>query len=234
MDELLERFLTYLQMRRNASPYTVKNYGNDIGQFIDYCREQGVGSPERVDRSLLRSYLAELDTVGYAKASIARRVSELRSFGDFLMRERILEHNPFRTVSAPRIPRRLPKYLTVAEVEALLETEGNRSDGPRYLACNERLAANRTFVIEQDPVRGVDAVGLAVVDRDPVRVKFGDGVGRARIERGLFVLRNFLHEAVELRRGGLIEPGLVLHLENAQGLEQPDRAQRVRIGRVFR
>jgi integrase/recombinase XerC len=120
MDELLKRFLTYLRAGRNASPYTIKNYGNDIGQFLDYCRERGVGSLVRVDRSLLRDYLAELDAAGYVKASIARRVAELRSFGDFLVREGVLERNPFRLVSAPRIPKRLPQYLTVAEVEALL------------------------------------------------------------------------------------------------------------------
>jgi integrase/recombinase XerC len=120
MDELLERFLSYLRTGRNASPYTIKNYGNDIGQFLDYCRSRGVETLERVDRSLLRRYLAELDAAGYVKASIARRVAELRSFGDFLVREEVLARNTFRTVNAPRVPQRLPHYLTVAEVEALL------------------------------------------------------------------------------------------------------------------
>jgi integrase/recombinase XerC len=121
MKELLDRFLSYMEAQ-NSSPYTIKNYGNDIGQFLDYCREQGIGSLAGIDRSLLRSYLAELDAVGYVKASISRRVAELRSFGNFLVREKILERNPFRAVSAPRVPQRLPKYLTVAEVEALLAT----------------------------------------------------------------------------------------------------------------
>ncbi|MGD1994818.1 MAG: tyrosine recombinase [Anaerolineae bacterium] len=120
MDRLLEKFLTYLRAGRNASPYTIKNYGHDIGQFLDYCRTQGVSSLEQVDRSMLRRYLSELDGAGYVKASIARRVAELRSFGDFLVREEVLERNPFRMVGAPRVPKRLPQYLTVAEVEMLL------------------------------------------------------------------------------------------------------------------
>ena len=120
MEGWLERFLTHMRAERNASPYTVKNYRTDIGQFLDYCRGQGVRSPGQVDRPLLRSYLAELKAAGYVKASIARRVAELRSFGDFMVREGALERNPFRMVSAPRIPKRLPHYLTVAEVEALL------------------------------------------------------------------------------------------------------------------
>jgi integrase/recombinase XerC len=119
MRELLDRFLSYMEAQ-NASPYTIKNYGNDIGQFLDYCREQGVSALAQVDRSLLRNYLAELDDVGYVKASISRRVAELRSFGNYLVREKTLEHNPFRAISAPRVPQRLPKYLTVAEVDALV------------------------------------------------------------------------------------------------------------------
>jgi integrase/recombinase XerC len=121
MQGLLEQFLVYLETSRNASPHTVKNYGNDIGQFLDYCKAQEVHSPEQIDRSLLRSYLAELDDAGYVKASIARRVAEMRSFGEFLVQEGALERNTFRTVSAPRIPKRLPQYLTVAEIETLLQ-----------------------------------------------------------------------------------------------------------------
>jgi integrase/recombinase XerC len=120
MEALLRRFLDYLRANRNASAYTLKNYGTDIGQFLAYGREHGVTDVAQIDRPFLRDYLAALAERGYVKASIARRLAELRSFGAFLVREGLTEHNPFRLVSAPRTPRRLPRYLTVAEVEALL------------------------------------------------------------------------------------------------------------------
>jgi integrase/recombinase XerC len=159
MDGLLERFLTYLRAGRNASPYTVKNYRNDIGQFLDYCRARGVGSIEQVDRLLLRAYLAELDAAGYVKASIARRMAELRSFGDFLVREDVLERNPFRTVGAPRIPKRLPQYLTTAELEVLLSVPDTSTPlGLRNRAIIEVLYAAGLRVSE--------LVGLNVTDVD--------------------------------------------------------------------
>jgi integrase/recombinase XerC len=159
MDRLLERFLTYLRAGRNASPYTVKNYCNDIGQFLDYCRARGVSSLEQVDRSLLRSYLAELDAAGYVKASIARRVAELWSFGDFLVREEALERNPFRMVGAPRVPKRLPAYLTVAELEALLVVPDTSTPlGQRDRAIIEVLYAAGLRVSE--------LAGLDVTDVD--------------------------------------------------------------------
>jgi len=156
---LLERFLSYLEINRNASPYTIKNYGNDIGQFVDHCQAQGVSSLEQVDRSLLRNYLAELDEAGYVKASIARRVSELRSFGDFLVREDVLERNPFRAISAPRVPQRLPQYLTVAEVEMLLAAPDTSTPlGLRNRAIIEVLYAAGLRVSE--------LVGMDVADVD--------------------------------------------------------------------
>ncbi|MBN1976167.1 MAG: tyrosine recombinase XerC [Anaerolineae bacterium] len=175
MQELLDRFLSYMEAH-NSSPYTIKNYGNDIGQFLDYCREQGVGALAEIDRSLLRDYLAELDAVGYVKASISRRVAELRSFGNFLVQEKVIERNPFRTVSAPRIPQRLPKYLTVAEVEALLAVP----DTTTPLGLRDRAIIE---VLYGAGLRVSELVGLDVGDADPrqgqVRV-MGKG-GKERI-----------------------------------------------------
>ena len=159
MDSLLQRFLTYLRASRNASPYTVKNYGSDIGQFLDYCKDRGVSSLEQVDRSLLREYLAELDAAGYVEASIARRVAELHSFGDFLVREEVLKRNPFRMVGAPRVPERLPRYLTVAELEALLAVP----DTSTPLGLRDRAIIE---VLYAAGLRVSELVGLDLADVD--------------------------------------------------------------------
>ena len=175
MDELLNRFLVYMQAGQNASPYTIKNYRTDIGQFLGYCRGQGVSAPGQVDRALLRGYLGELDAAGYVKASIARRVAELRSFGDFLVREGVLEYNPFRMVSAPRAPKRLPCYLTVAEVEALLAVLDTSTPlGLRDRAIVEVLYAAGLRVSE---LAGLD---LADVDLTQAQVRV---VGKGSKER---------------------------------------------------
>ena len=163
-DRLLERFLIYLRATRNASPYTVKNYGTDIGQFLDYCREREINSLAQVDRSLLRNYLAELDAVGYAKASIARRLAELRSFGEFLVLENGWERNSFRLVSAPRIPKRLPRYLTVAEVEALLAVPDTAT--PRGLRDQAIIE-----VLYGAGLRVSELAGLDVMDVDLVQAQ---------------------------------------------------------------
>ncbi len=175
MDDLLERFLDHMENIRDASPYTIKNYGNDIGQFLAYCQEQGIESITQVDRPLLRQYLAELNNVGYVKASIARRISELRSFGDFLVREEALDSNIFRMVNTPRVPKRLPEYLTVPEIEALLAT----TDGSETLGMRNRA------IIEVLYGAGLRVGELVALDIGDVDLDFGQVrvIGKGRKER---------------------------------------------------
>lgn len=140
LSKSLEWFLDYCKSVRGHSSHTVRNYKNDIGQFLTYCEGQGVESLGQITRTSLRRYLAHLDAVNYAKSSVARRVAELRSFGDFLVREGALAENVFRTISIPRVPKRLPQYLTVAEVKALLSVpDTSTPQGVRNRAIVEVL-----------------------------------------------------------------------------------------------
>jgi integrase/recombinase XerC len=226
--ELLERFLAYLQLVRNASPYTVKNYGNDIGQFLEYCRGQGVAEMGQIDRLLLRRYLAELDGLGYAKASIARRVSELRSFGDFLVREEVLERNVFNTISAPRVPKRLPRYLTVDEVGALLAVPDTSTPrGLRDHAIIEVLYAAGLRVSE------LVALDVQDVDLEQAQVRVMGKGSKERIgllgDWAVRAVRTYLRDGrpallgqlpakamwLNHRGGRLTERGVTLILSNA-------------------
>ena len=120
MQKDLRRFLNYLTAERDASPYTISNYRREIAQFLGFVETEGVTNWEGVTRVVLRRYLGWLNSQGYAKASIARRLSELRSFGRFLMRERIVPQNPFRAVSSPKLPRRLPNAISQPDAKMLV------------------------------------------------------------------------------------------------------------------
>ncbi len=122
----------------------------------------------------------------------------------------------------------------IAEKQLVLQAELDRGDGAGDLAGDEGFAARRPFVIEQDAVRGMHVIGFAIIDRDPIGVKLGRRIGRARIKRRGFALRYFLRQTVKLRRRGLIEPDLVLEAQDADGFKQAQRAERVGIGGVFR
>lgn len=127
----LDGYLRYLKGVRNASPYTVRNYGAEIGEALRWLVDSGARSWADIDRPRLRAMLGAPHVAALAPASVARRISELRAFGRYLTRERGLPTDPFRGLRAPKMAQRLPKVLSVEEVLALLDAPP--PGGPRGL-----------------------------------------------------------------------------------------------------
>ena len=94
---MVDKFLRYLQVEKNTSPLTVKNYAADISLFSNFLAER-LGKDfqwQKIGVLDIRAYLALLNKEKYARTTIARRISSLRSFYKFLMRENYVEQNPF-------------------------------------------------------------------------------------------------------------------------------------------
>ena len=123
--------------------------------------------------------------------------------------------------------------VEVAEEELGLEAGLDAGEAAGDLAGDEGLAAQGGLVVEEDAVAGVDTVGLAVVDADPVGVHLGDGVGAAGIEGGCFPLGDLLDEAIEFAGGGLVELGFLFEAEDADGFEEAEGAEGVGVGGVL-
>lgn len=120
MQQDLDRYVVYLEVERNLSPYTVRNYRTEIGQFIEFAQAHGVKEWRLVDKALVRRWLADLRVGGYAPGSIARKLSEVRACCTYLVREDRLDHNPLANISAPKQPKRQPRVLSYDEVLAML------------------------------------------------------------------------------------------------------------------
>ena len=101
------------------------------------------------------------------------------------------------------------------------------------LATDKRLSSQRALVIEEDAIGCVQPVGLSVVHRNPIGVDLGGGVGRPGVEGRRLPLRGSAGAAKHLRRRSLIEAGAFSHVEYANGFEEAQRSQSIRIGRVF-
>ncbi|MFC2056047.1 tyrosine recombinase XerC [Chloroflexota bacterium] len=155
MQEVFNRYINYLEAERNASPYTVRNYTTDllgsrrIKGFFAFLAEKGIKSLGEADRSLLRDYLTYLVEEGLVKASIARKLSTIRSFYRYLVREEILSVNPMQEASSPKLDRRLPSFLTTDEITRLLEAPNIATpQGQRDRALMELLYASGLRVSE--------------------------------------------------------------------------------------
>ena len=161
MEKALAEYINYLIAERNVSPHTVANYRREIGDFLEYLQKnQRVTRWTAVSPAVLRRYLAWLHDRTYAKGSIVRRISELRSFYNYLRRRGIVERNPVSLIHAPKLPRRLPRPLNVEEVYALLnQPDGATPAGQRDRAMLEMLYAAGLRVSELVGL-DVDAVDL--------------------------------------------------------------------------
>ena len=148
MQEVFNKYINYLEAERNASAYTVRNYTTDLLHFFQFLRDKKISSLKEVDKHVLRDYLARLMEQGFVKASIARKLSAIRSFYRYLLREKIVSTSPVST-SSPKLDKRLPAFLTVGEMERLLEAPDLASPvGQRDRALLELLYASGIRVSE--------------------------------------------------------------------------------------
>lgn len=122
----------------------------------------------------------------------------------------------------------------VAQVEFVLLALGNTGCGKGDLTRHEGLAAALRLVVEQDARAAEHVVGLAVLLDDPIAVEFGHGVGAVGVERGLLVLRDLLHLAVELRGRSLVDAAGLGQPAQANGLQDTQHARCIDVGGELR
>ena len=123
----LHRFLEYLRLNRNLSAHTVRAYASDLRQFLRFLERHLDRAAERiepseVDHYAVRAFMGELYDRGQARASSARRLAAIRSFGRYLRREQFIDREPGALVATPKQERKVPARLDMREVERLLTT----------------------------------------------------------------------------------------------------------------
>ena len=148
------QFESYLADERRFSPQTVLAYRTDLERFSDFWeREFGEGPAaktplSKIDTLAVRSHLASLHRAELSNRSLARHLSTLRSFFRWACREGHLERNPAKGLPSPRVPRSLPRALTLTDTESLLETEDEGHLPDRERALFELLYATGLRVSE--------------------------------------------------------------------------------------
>jgi tyrosine recombinase XerC len=118
MERYIEKFVRYLEIEKDFSPHTVLNYTLDLEGFRSFLGETPV---EKVDYFSIRKYLALLKEQNLGSRTVSRRLSALRSFFKFLVREGFLKTNPVAVVSSPKLDKHLPSFLTEEQVTDVLE-----------------------------------------------------------------------------------------------------------------
>lgn len=180
-DPCILNFQRHLETERSASRHTLDAYTRDLLQFTRIARweptPEGVFPWKTLDRDLARKFLFSLQTEGFSRRSVLRKLSSLRSFCRFLVREGVLEGNPVAHLGTLKTPKNLPQVLTRDQVSRLLVApaahwaKATPSDAPPQRQADARIAALRdTAVLEVIYSAGLrisEAVGLNYGDVNP-------------------------------------------------------------------
>jgi len=166
MEQLLTQFLEHLRYERNVSEHTLRNYASDLTQFLDHLAPANPQSGKRakveldqIDHITIREWLSTLHSAQKKKSSVARKLAALRTFFQFAVREGLLELNPAKLVSTPRLEKKLPQHLSIEEAIKFIETPDVETDlGKRDRAMLELMYATGVRVSE------LTKMGLADID----------------------------------------------------------------------
>jgi integrase/recombinase XerC len=190
-----EQFLFFLKSEQNVSPHTLRSYTKDLDDFLTFADKR----PKEIDNLDIRSFLASLHHKKLKKSSISRKLATIRSFFKFLHREGYVKKNPAKLVSSPKVPKNLPRFLSIDEVFYLMETpQGDTFKPTRDKAILELLYSSGLRVSE-----------MTSLDMSDLNIKesllLAKGKGRKeRIlpigQKAMEALQNYLPERMSLKR----------------------------------
>jgi len=122
--DILESYKNHLEIEKNYSKYTVTSYIKDILDFRTFIQKEELAEDifDVTRERLGRHYLAFLDSKNYSKKSIARKISSLRTFYEYLMAQDLIDINIFKTLDTPKVPKKLPQIIHDEEIELLFKS----------------------------------------------------------------------------------------------------------------
>ncbi len=158
----LPRFFSHLASERRLSPHTDSNYKRDLHRFVGYCRDQQLTTWRNVDSQHVRMFAAYEFRRGSSARTIQRRLSAIRTFFNFLIREAQLTSNPALEVQAPKAKKRLPHTIDVDQMNRLLSFRTDQTLGVRDKAIMELFYSSGLRLSE---LVGLDLTDLDLSDR---------------------------------------------------------------------
>ena len=196
----IEGYLKHLGVERRLSPHTATNYARDLRAFADFIERASLADWKRIDSQHVRMFAARSHAGGLAPRSVQRRLSAVRGFFNYLLRERIVASNPAVDIRAPKAAKRLPGTLDVDQINQLLDIPPEDALAVRDKAIMELFYSSG---LRLDELVGLDLPQLDLADRT-VRV-----LGKGRKTRIVPVGR----KALEALRAWLKDRGSLAAVE---------------------
>lgn len=192
----IESFLRYIQYEKNYSSHTVLSYKNDLTQFEKFTREQiGSFDVQKIDTTLIREWVVGMMEQQMKPTSISRKISTLRTFFAYLIRQNYLQTDPSKGVRLPKSPKRLPQFIKPAEMDRLIDEV---DFGTGFKAIRDKLIITMLY---STGIRRAELIGLRDEDVDLFNsaIKVTGKRNKQRIIPFGWELANMIEEYLNIR-----------------------------------
>ncbi len=220
MKEYIDNFLRYMSVERGASEHTLRAYEKDLRLLDEFIGKD----IKEVDLFDIRGYVAEQAGKRLSKTTVSRRLATARSFFKYLHREGVIESNPSRLVSSPKLPKRLPKFLSIDDVFQLIENV----DGIGLLPTRDRVILEMFYSCG---IRVSELVGLNMDDFN-IKQRMMKVRGKGKKERivplgakTIYTLKAYIIERLLIKKAKKVVDGEALFV-NRSGKRITDRSVR--------
>lgn len=154
--QILAEYLEYLDVEKGLSTNTIEAYSRDLSDFWDFCTQKGVFELENVSRNDISLYILKLHDGKYTPTSIMRKIASMRGFFKWLCANEKCKTDPTLTIEQPKLPKHLPKVLSIKEIEEIL---------------NEKLNTTQKVILELLYGCGLRVSELAELDISNINIK---------------------------------------------------------------
>jgi integrase/recombinase XerD len=149
MDHYIDEFIYYLSVERGLAENTLVSYKQDLMKFKEFLTNKGITDIINISKTHILGYLLQLKKDGLASSTVSRHLAAIKSFNHFLLNEGFIKKDPTINLESPKLEKRLPKILSVEEVDKLLDQPNNgKVTGLRDKAMLELLYATGMRVTE--------------------------------------------------------------------------------------
>jgi len=194
-----EKFLKYLEFRKKYSLHTINSYALDLVQFDNFCTEF---FPEKnikgivLDFKIIRRWIASLAEQGLTSKTINRKLSTLRTYYNFLMREGYIKNNPVVKVVRPKTEKKLPEFISEEKINILLDSDIFDDD---FEGIRDKLIIEFLY---GTGIRRAELIGIKVsdIDTDKMTVKVIGKGNKQRIIPFLVIFKSLINRYLELRK----------------------------------
>ncbi len=124
----LSEYLNFLDVERGLSKNTIDAYGRDLSEFLDFCTSKGIEEVQKIERGNINGFFLSLHEKKLSPTSVMRKTASIRGFFKWLCANEICEKNPALTLEAPKTPKKLPKVMTLDEINKILSENLNKKE----------------------------------------------------------------------------------------------------------